>query len=728
MTELQKWSQEAVAWLEGAVKSPSSIDWVLIALAAGVLYRLWAALRSRTQLGPVEVELLECDGTKVSVHALTALLRERLANSGLPAPPAVPAGAPQTDLVSAIAASPIPHAAWIASLLGLLRPPQPLQYELSGTIFGDDPASDCGISFWLRPSRPGPALLKTVDRAATHKAAVESAAAKIYVHISKDAVGAFPVWTRWHCEAALHSYDAGRTHVEAGRLNAALESLNMAAELERDNALAHLQLANLCEQMAETLDEKTAVLRRYLDIAIEWPWLVEARYRVSVLASALAGSNFLKHKTKWPKFVNEIAVEEAGDEPLDRWLSSLSRRESKAVRQLLRPWYTLLRQGRRRNQFEPRGRARRQLKRNVSYSMRVRNELNHGATPGGPDASLPIRIKAWLVRWWYLSALRGNVTWQTHYIAACFYARVLARERQKNASKQLQVWLHAHAFSHLNRAIDEADSNLSNAWIAKNGDPDLESLRVENDPDWKFVLSRLGLSAAETPTKRSKEILGQYSVRLPDRDPARPWPRLRVGALRCPPTPAQPHRYTASAEEPNGRGEFRTPETGVARLPVFKTRCIQPLCHPSMAEPPRLPTRGGPFVYRRASLNPRHPPPTCPAPAPARRAPAPPVGPGVPAGSAIAVSKPLRGTSATRAQAGRARARQEPPRRPPAWPRSSWRRRSRSAPRRPPCRSRPLRTRTSAGAPACPPTRSGSCGMTRRARGSARRTAACLRG
>ncbi len=522
MTTLQKLSHEAVAALESAVNSPSSADWVLIAVACGILYRLGAALSARIQLGPVEVELLECDGTAVGVHALTAVLRERLANSGLAAPPAVPAGAPQTDLVSAIAASPIPHAAWIASLLGLLRPPPPLRYELSGTVFGKDKSSECGISFWLRPSRSGPALLKTLNRK-THKEAVESAAAKIYVHISKTAVGAFPAWTRWHSEEALRDYDEGGTQIEAGQLNAALSSLNRAASRERDNALAQLQLANLCEQMADDPYEKAAALRRYLDIAVEWPWLVEARYRVSVVASALCGS-IPDSGLKRSELVAMLAMKQATTEPLEEWLNNLSTRESKSVRQLLHPWYTLLQQGRRRNQFEPRGRARRELKRNVSYSMRVRKKLNRDRDrgPRGPWASRLALGKEWLVRCWYLSPLRGRVSWQTHYIAACFYARLLALEKKHGAPPKREAWLHERAFSHLNRAIDEADSNLAKAWIDDKGDPDLESLRDLKDPDWQFVRSRLGSTKVEKPTQESRFVLRLYGAQLRDRYPADP--------------------------------------------------------------------------------------------------------------------------------------------------------------------------------------------------------------
>jgi hypothetical protein len=517
VTELQELSQEGLARIVDTVNGLSVADWVLIAAAFGILYWLWGALRSITRVGPVEVQLLECDdGTDAKVHGLTALLRERLANSGLPAPPSVPAGTPQTDLVSAVAASPIPQAAWIASILGLLRAPQPRQYELSGTIFGADETSGCGVSFWLRPSR-GPALLETVDER-THKAAVESAASKIYIHISKDAVRAFPVWTRWHSEEALRKYDAGSRQAEAKQLNSALASLSAVATKEPNNALAQLQLANLCEQMADKDEEKAAVLQRYLDIAVEWPWLVQARYRVSVVAAGLSDS-VRDASPAQQSIVGPLPADSVKAASPYHWLMELSSRESEAVRQLLRPWFTLLRQGRMRSQFEPRGSERRELKRTVNTSkhcLRVRQAPDQT----GWLTRLRIGYSRLVVRAWHLSVLRGQVSWQTHYIAACFYALLLAREHSGGARGRL----HESAFSHLNKAVDEAGSQLSPTWIRCGGDPDLASLRRSDDPDWEHVERRLGQTGSE-PTDESRDMLRSYKQRLPNRYPDRPWGR-----------------------------------------------------------------------------------------------------------------------------------------------------------------------------------------------------------
>jgi hypothetical protein len=47
---------------------------------------------------------------------------------------------------------------------------------------------------------------------------------------------------------------------------------------------------------------------------------------------------------------------------------------------------------------------------------------------------LKIRWSDLVVHHWHLSALRGGVSWQTHYIAACFDALLLEREQLRERS------------------------------------------------------------------------------------------------------------------------------------------------------------------------------------------------------------------------------------------------------------------------------------------------------
>lgn len=465
--KLQEWSQSFVTFFEDWLSSFSVGDWVLVAFALAALFWIVASLRAMTRLGPIEVETLEHDGeNKAAVKALTAALREQLARNGLNPPPSVPAGTPQVNLIAAVEASGVPQSAFIAKLLELLpKPPRPPQYNISGVLIGEesneqsggdrraarlrkaagqpsDPpeGGSCGLSYWVRPSREGRAQLDSVNRRPTHRQAVDAAAAEIYLHVSNDAIHAFPIWARWHKESSIKAYVEGCRLRREGSLERAVTQLTKAIKQERFNALGRLQLANLyeaCVPPEPGIDRASAqslALRSYLDIASEWPVLVEARYRASVIAGALATTcDDLRPEDK-ENIRRQLSFPNVTAQDLSAKLRDLASRESKAVLQLLKPWYALFRDFRLRNQFEPKARERRELKHTVSISkhcMRMR-ELSGKNTR---SSRAEIRYRGAAVHVGHLFFGRGSINWLAHYNAACFDALLLGhlrklRERQ----------------------------------------------------------------------------------------------------------------------------------------------------------------------------------------------------------------------------------------------------------------------------------------------------------
>jgi len=459
LRRLESAAQDTVSSVEQWLSSFTIGDWVLVGAAGVAVYWVVASLRALTRLGPVEVDTLEHDGeSKAAVVALTAALRERLASTGLSPPPAVPAGTPKVDLISAVEASNIPQSAWLAKLLQLLpTPPKPSEYKISAVLLGSEPgpneqqdakrpdAAPCGISFWIRPSHAGSALLDHVNDCGTHSAAVEQAASKIYLHISNDAVDAFPLWARWRDPDALEAYLDGCREREDGSDSDAVDWFNTAIDTEVHNALGPLQLANLYERAAadaqgyQRARAQADVLRRYLTIARQWPELVEARYRASVVASGLAAT-LDKRMSRRQRI---MLLRYLGDRvPLDLpiWavvprvvtvqgnLRGLAARESKAVLQLLRPWYALLRELRLRNQFEPKAQERRRLRHTVNiskHSVRLRKIRGRNA----PWCRVEILYRTLVVHIVHLWLGRGGIGWQGRYNAACFNALLLERLR-----------------------------------------------------------------------------------------------------------------------------------------------------------------------------------------------------------------------------------------------------------------------------------------------------------
>lgn len=458
---------------------------------------------------------------KRDLKALTARLREHLAKSGLAPPTEVPASTPQTDLISAIEASNIPQGAWIAKVLEIMpKPPSPTRYRVSGTLIGKPGSGKCGISFWLRPSRAGSELLDTVEGKRSHADAVECAAAMIFRHISNDAVYVFPSWARWRTVEALESYLLGMRAREAGRFRTAREHFNDAREREPRNLLARMQLASLSElearqrrdgrpaTRARTTTIQARTLGTYLEAAIERPTLVEARYRTSILSGVLASEVRKLPRVDRALLRQIIGLQNVEADDLADKLQDLAEEESEAVRQMLHAWYVLLRRGRLRNRYEPRGLQRRELKRAVCITdqcLSVRDRVTHWWT----GADLWRRRAS--VRLWHLipGASRG---WQAHYNAGCFYALLHERERDlpgTSVDHARMRGLRRRAYKHLNLASEEGRERLDPQWL-ETGDPDLDTLRKQNEIEWRLLNRR------HRGTRRTTPEIHEF--------PARAWP------------------------------------------------------------------------------------------------------------------------------------------------------------------------------------------------------------
>ena len=294
------------------------------------------------------------------------------------------------------------------------------------------------MRFWIRPSRDGSPLLRTVEKCNNYPDAVQRAASQIYLHISTDAVGAFPVWARWTTQDALDDYLEASRDLREEYFQDAVAGFESASTQEQYNAMADLQLANLYERAADPDDaapdramRQAQALRRYLAVADEWPELVEARYRTSVVASALATTleeiqpkdrptarHVLKYLAAVPIDATDATVAGAV-EPQVAQLRDLAAHESKAVLQLLKPWYALLRELRLRTQFEPKAHSRRRLRHTVSISKHaVRMRRISGDDEWYRRAE--VRYRSAAVHLFHVRLGWGTIDWQARYNASCF--------------------------------------------------------------------------------------------------------------------------------------------------------------------------------------------------------------------------------------------------------------------------------------------------------------------
>jgi hypothetical protein len=542
LADLRTELHDVLAEFEDWLAAVTVLEWVLLALALGIVLWIMARVRAAAELGPIEVMTIEQDGQPVpsiQLLGLTARLRQRIEEVGFRPPPQVPSGAPTGDLLSAIEASPLPQANWIAALLNAMPRPQPISYRLTTTIQPEDKAA----SYWLRPAGGGSPLIKTVD--AKPQFAIKRIAEEILMHVSKNADDIFPSWARWESPRGLRLYLGGLEWQRDGRHVLAKSAFERAAKAEPENVIVRLRLYNARERLAtEEPVPRAELLRDYLDLVRERPELVEARYRTATLAGVVADAYVKATPGIRGQMAVALCMQDRSDVQLVKDLRRTQELHLDQALALLRPWFVPLIWHRARYGAEPRADERRRLKRTLrisracsfargwnSLSSTTKQNLEasideaeshrlaaRDAVKGGDRGAVP----AWLlwaaivgVRWLWAwvrypkflnlsrtklllrwRADRSGVDWRVYYNASCFYALIGARES---------------AYRFLGLALSEGGRPQLRTWIAV--DPDLTELRDANPTEWTtFTAGALGAGGHVTPRHPLRELRSILSV------------------------------------------------------------------------------------------------------------------------------------------------------------------------------------------------------------------------
>jgi hypothetical protein len=431
-------------WLEGV----TVFEWVLLAIAAALIYWVTATVWAATRLGPIDVEPVEDDdaGSKPKAQQRTSLLRERIAAAGFIPPPQIPGGAPHTDLLSAVAESPMPSANWIASLLKLVPQPRPTGYRLKATVAQRSSVS-AEASIWLRPSnRTAPPLLRTFE-ARTVDGALELVPAAVFMHVSNDAVHVFPFWARWQSDDALRHYFGGIFAADHGQREAARSAFRAAEAGQPTNALVRLRLANLQEHDAAADDNgvpswmaTATALRMYLNLAAERPELVEARYRASVLATRIVDQLQDLSAAERDVLLATLEMETIDHVRISGTLTRIASLELDRAIAMVRPWFALVAWRRLRYAVEAKGYERRRLRATLllaRHSRYVRGlaAFDYRAAKKGDPRHVKTQIWLRTLRVWALAG-RPTAGWQARYGAASFFALLDARRARVKALEQ----------------------------------------------------------------------------------------------------------------------------------------------------------------------------------------------------------------------------------------------------------------------------------------------------
>lgn len=503
-------SSDAAAWLvdrargivelvDDGLSAADAADWLLLALAVGLVWYVVRRIRSAGVLGTVKITDLQADGDEENEKlGLSADLRTELSSKGLLSAP-VPAGSPAGTVIAAVAASPVAQAGWLGKILETVQAmlPRPREYDAAGTLRSrcadeaekaGEPGCVHGITYTLSAQgRPPVNVIETVWEA-DYPNAVRATAAAMYMHVSTSDPLVFPRWSQWWKPEAFTDYVAGLTSeaqvaddtaqsMEA--LDDAVGHFDAATLKQPANRLPANRAANLRETKAALTDPEqrqlleAQALGAYIAIIKDVPTLAEARYRSSVLFAALKPSGDrpdypAEVKDELRRHMKLVSAADAETMWTQAKFESLS--ESRKTRNLLRWWGIPLTTGRLRTRFEPRGRDRRQFLKAVKISHRCIRKRVDKKRPWDRTA---VRL---VFRWQWNSA-----GWQAHYNAACFYS--LRKEM-------------GEAFAHLERAVDDPASGVTGLWMER--DPDLKNLPRETR--WNEIAARL--AHAGTPSRR----------------------------------------------------------------------------------------------------------------------------------------------------------------------------------------------------------------------------------
>lgn len=374
------WLHNGLGSMVAFVSHLGVADWILVAIAA--LLPLWAWTRARAfaTLGTINIsEFTTDEDDKLRKIAARAALQHELGERGWLPASGVPSGSPSVAAIAdVISKSPVPEAGWIGSLLGLVRwPPAATGFNINGTLVGSE--SSVQLAYELVCTGPRPSVtLGRVPRSPEAKCdetkTIAGAAKVIFIEMTQAAGAMYPEWARWSDpEAMTHYHDGLATETQTehrsgaervpheqtngaalGRYGRAISSYQDAREIDPDNLLALLRIANCQERLASAQLQQARELLKgtgpepdageahaaalalhltaldsYLTVRLAEPTIFEAGFRISVVMSVLTSypPELLAGNATLAKILRRLDEDTARElDPDDRADSSRARR------------------------------------------------------------------------------------------------------------------------------------------------------------------------------------------------------------------------------------------------------------------------------------------------------------------------------------------------------------------------------------------------------------------
>ncbi|MCW2986494.1 MAG: hypothetical protein JWR63_4064 [Conexibacter sp.] len=521
----------------GAVGDLAVRDWILVALAVGLLVWVWVRAAAVARQGTIEIGAIATDGLTLKPSAVRSALTEALGDRGWLPASGVPSGAPTADkLAAVVSAMPGTEVKLLGALISAIpTPPRSTTFKVSAVIADSDPASGpCSVAYELSCLGPVPGVRLGQQSAATWSEAIKLTAKEIYRNVQELAPGIYPDWAFWRTTDALTSYRQGLdiendvpgsalgqvATTDAQRLAFAYAKYERARAQDPGNMLAQLGVATTLERLrGETVSGRPGPIARidaleiYTGVRVRHPAIFEAGFRASILLSAEATEVVAAGASTSPRLdqvlsdLDELHADERmlGDRlragwqavvdglrpvlqfpvppRLDRRVQRVAGREALMARRRVRPHWSVVYEHRFRHRFEPAGPERRQLRHALLISQMCLRARTEAGKTGAARRWLKIRLK--VIRGWlfcrHLFCRARLIGWQAHYNAACFYA-LLSDIDDKGAAR-----LRRAALKELRIAIAQAGSDLPRAYVEQ--DTDLGALRHHARPAFDKLLA-----------------------------------------------------------------------------------------------------------------------------------------------------------------------------------------------------------------------------------------------
>jgi tetratricopeptide (TPR) repeat protein len=517
-----------IGWFQHTFRKVDLPTFILIIIILGLLIHYVNLIRLRNDPGEVTVEEVENATGEDSIQskALTARMQDQLEDLGL-----FPAASQPNGSIPGVIDDLITSSGVDDPRLKLIKPVYDFlwavlvprkKHKATSTLYKKN--GQYNLTFAVEMDGKTEIIEKVSSDSSADIA--EIAARQIYRHI----ISHPRIWKRipssyrFNNAETFEHYQKGIQELDNNQNNKALIELIQAADLESNNVLVRMPIGEIYASSERYLE----AMEVYLKIVIQWPEILEARYRLAAVFSfpdklwgewkSLDPTRKFALKNLLNQYITDMSIGKPSYPELEtryrmkEYFLTLSLSQLQSLDKELGYWkltikyfvtfIPFVRRSDLRQYYAPKARVwpggadRRSFQKTVQLAelctklliltpnddpKRLVKEVGH--IIGSPFVS-------WIIHnfnldWWI------GINWKARYTAACFYSLAMASVKNKNFKDELA----RKGVEQLDLVVKDPKSSDNHDWLFGEsdppnlGDPDLKELR-EHDKfkEWKSLL------------------------------------------------------------------------------------------------------------------------------------------------------------------------------------------------------------------------------------------------